>query len=343
LSDRQSRRSLHHATFTLFLLRSCALVAILTHPYRANAGSRPVHEIAGSEFDYIVRRGDSLQSLASRYGVSVAVLAAANHLKRPFRLRPGEVLHIDNRHIPPEEIAHGILINVPQRMLFLFDSGKVISAYPVAVGRPTWQTKLGSFTVTSKVENPIWRVPRSIQREMAAAGKRVRTVVLPGSDNPLGHYALYLSIPGYRIHGTIAPSSIYTFQTHGCIRLHPDDIASLYRQVAVGETGEIVYEPSSLAVLPNGRIFIEVNKDVYHFGYDPWTALRAMAEINDTTKLINWPLVSTTIDRAEGIAREVDLGHGSHSAGLAADEQQSPTPPQALAAADPSQGGCGAR
>src|SRR5713101_4858235 len=134
-------------------------------------------------------------------------------------------------------------------MLFFFDSGKLVSSYPVAVGRPTWRTRLGSFTVTSREENPIWRVPRSIQIEMASEGEEVRTVVLPGPDNPLGRYALHLSIAGYLIHGTIAPRSIYTFQTHGCIRLHPDDIASLYPQIAVGEAGEIEYEPSLLAVL----------------------------------------------------------------------------------------------
>ena len=50
----------------------------------------------------------------------------------------------------------------------------------------------------------------------------------PGPDNPLGKHWLGLSIHGYGIHGTIAPSSIYQFRTHGCIRLHPDDIAELF-------------------------------------------------------------------------------------------------------------------
>jgi hypothetical protein len=76
----------------------------------------------------------------------------------------------------------------------------------------------------------------------------------------------------------------------------------------MGEAGEIVYEPSLLAILPDGRIFMEVNKDVYHLGHDPWTTLRALAEISNTAKLLNWPLVSTNIERAEGVAREVDLG-----------------------------------
>jgi L,D-transpeptidase ErfK/SrfK len=65
-------------------------------------------------------------------------------------------------------------------MLFLFEGGKVVSSFPVAVGRPTWRTTLGAFTVTNREENPNWRVPSSIQIEMAAAGKRVRMVVPPG-------------------------------------------------------------------------------------------------------------------------------------------------------------------
>jgi L,D-transpeptidase ErfK/SrfK len=65
-------------------------------------------------------------------------------------------------------------------------------------------------------------------------GKKVLTRVEAGANNPLGKYWLGLSLSGYGIHGTLAPASIYRFQSHGCIRLHPDDIAQLFSQVEVG-------------------------------------------------------------------------------------------------------------
>jgi L,D-transpeptidase catalytic domain len=54
----------------------------------------------------------------------------------------------------------------------------------------------------------------------------------------------------YGIHGTNAPLSIYGFQSRGCIRMHPEDAGALFRQVKVGQPGEIICEPVLLAQLP---------------------------------------------------------------------------------------------
>jgi L,D-transpeptidase ErfK/SrfK len=72
-----------------------------------------------------------------------------------------------------------------------------------------------------------------------------------------------LSFPSYGIHGTNAPLSIYDFQSRGCIQMHPEDAGALFRQVKVGQPGEIIYEPVLLAQLPDGRIFLEAHRDPY--------------------------------------------------------------------------------
>jgi L,D-transpeptidase catalytic domain len=64
-----------------------------------------------------------------------------------------------------------------------------------------------------------------------------------------------LSFPSYGIHGTNAPLSIYDFQSRGCIRMHPEDAGALFRQVKVGQRGEIIYEPVLLAQLRTVRSF----------------------------------------------------------------------------------------
>jgi lipoprotein-anchoring transpeptidase ErfK/SrfK len=50
----------------------------------------------------------------------------------------------------------------------------------------------------------------------------------------LGTRALNLDAPGIRIHGTYADSSIGTYASHGCIRMHIWDSEELFDLVDVG-------------------------------------------------------------------------------------------------------------
>ena len=76
----------------------------------------------------------------------------------------------------PIEVTDLIVVNLPQRMLFHFEDGRLSGAYPVAIGQPgQWQTPTGSFTVIQMRENPTWRVPASIQREEEEEGRDVST------------------------------------------------------------------------------------------------------------------------------------------------------------------------
>ena len=190
--------------------------------------------IVGGEFIYTVRRGDSLTAIGARFGVDPLMLARSNGLSPRSRLSVGQSLQVDNRHVVPTAMDEGILINVPQRLLFLFHAGALVAWYPVGLGRPDWETVLGRFAVRTKEREPTWHVPVSIQEEMREHGEPVRTEVAPGPDNPLGKYWMGLTGSACGVHGTIAPASIYGFRTHGCIRLHPDDIADLFPRVVVG-------------------------------------------------------------------------------------------------------------
>jgi lipoprotein-anchoring transpeptidase ErfK/SrfK len=52
-------------------------------------------------------------------------------------------------------------------------------------------------------------------------------------EGQLGHYRLKLG-DGYQLHGTPFAKSIGTSATHGCVRLHDEDIEWLYNNVPVG-------------------------------------------------------------------------------------------------------------
>lgn len=263
--------------------------------------------LVGGQFEYAVQPGDSLTRIGARFGMAPPALARMNGIPYSAMLHPGQLLRIDNRHVVPERLAEGILINLPQRMLYYFQAGRLAAHYPVGLGRPDWPTPAGRFRTVDLQENKTWYVPRSIQEEMQREGKVVRTQVAPGPDNPLGKHWIGLSLPGIGIHGTIAPASVYHFQSHGCIRLHPDDIAALFQQVAKGQPGRIIYAPVLLARLEDGRIFLEVNRDIYKKGGDPLAIAKNSARSQGLDAMIDWDKVKDVIQAQEGLAREVGL------------------------------------
>ena len=281
------------------------LLAGLTLP--ALAGELPPlsRSVTGGEAEYTIQRGDSLTAIGARFGITPKLLALQNGIPYDAVIHPGQRLAVHNPHIVPAALDDGILINLPQRMLFRFSQGTLLAAYPVGLGKPSWPTPQGEFRIVSRVKNKTWLVPRSIQEEMRREGKIVVAEVPPGPDNPLGEHWLGLSLWGYGIHGTIAPASIYQFRSHGCIRLHPDDVAELFDQVRVGTWGRLIYQPVLLAVIEDGRILLEVHRDIYNQGIDPALTVRNMAEANGLSQAIDWLAADAVVAAQDGLAREV--------------------------------------
>ena len=221
----------------------------------------PVSErVAGTEEKYAVAKGDTLGGIAHRYGMKVALLARINKLSEPYPLHLGQRLWVSNRHIVPAARSDGIVINLGDRTLYWLLDGAVIAFFPVGVGRQSWETPPGAYSIVGRRRDPIWHVPPSIQKEMKQRGEPVKKVVPAGPDNPLGSYWLQLSVPGYGIHGTNAPASVGKFTTHGCVRLRPEDIERLYNEVPTGTSVDVVDEPVKLARLEGDVVLLEVHQ-----------------------------------------------------------------------------------
>lgn len=283
------------------------LLAGLSIPVLAQDLPPLSHLVTGGDTDYTIRQGDSLTAIGARFGLEPKLLARQNGLPANARLHPGQQLRVHHPHIVPAALDDGILVNLPQSMLFNFSQGKLVSAYPVGLGKPSWPTPQGEFRIVNRQANKPWLVPKSIQEEMRREGKIVQEEVPPGPDNPLGKHWLGLNLWGYGIHGTIAPASVYHFQSHGCIRLHPDDIAELFDQVRIGTQGRLIYQPVLLAVIEDGRILLEVHRDIYKKGIDPAQTVRGLAAANGLSQAIDWPKVDAVIAAQDGLAEEV--GH----------------------------------
>lgn len=288
--------------------------AAVTHPVLA---AEPI--VVGHEFAYAVERGDSLTGIGAHFAVSVESLAARNGRPLRKRLQAGEVLQVDNRHIVPGVLENGILINVPQRLLFYFEDGRLDAWYPVALGQPgSWQTPTGSYQVVTKERDPVWEVPVSIQEEMRRKGESVQTSVPPGPDNPLGEYWLGLSLTCCGIHSTNAPQSIYTFQTHGCIRLASQDAVDLFSRVSVGTPVEIVYETVLLA-RDEGEVFVEVHPDVYGRTGGPYEKAMSVAGSQFLRSAGESPQWAEVLRNAEGIATRLPAFPGRYEGERGAD------------------------
>jgi L,D-transpeptidase ErfK/SrfK len=263
------------------------------------------HGLFGSVRSYTVVRGDTATSVGARFGVSPEVIISDNHLPAGGALSVGQTLQLDARHVIPNSAAAGIVVvNVPQRMLFYAADAGGVTAFPVAVGRRTWPTPLADLSIVVKERNPTWDVPVSILEEARRAGREQAPHVPPGPNNPLGKFWLGLSGGGIGIHGTNAPASIYRAATHGCVRLHPDDIEWLFPRVGVGTAVRLIYEPILLTSV-GGQVFLEVHPDVYRRVPDAAAAARALAEAAGVSHLVDWDLAGRAIAARHGVARDV--------------------------------------
>ena len=149
--------------------------------------------------------------------------------------------------------------------------------YPIGIGRVGWKTPLGDTIVTAKAKDPSWWVPASVRKEHAEMGDPLPSVVPPGPDNPLGHRVLKLDMPGYLIHGTNQPYGVGMRVSHGCVRLYPENIESLYEMVAVGEPVTIINEPY-LAGWRNGEFYLESHSPLEDDNVSPEEHLQKIFE-----------------------------------------------------------------
>ena len=282
-----------------------AFVALFLHTPPINAADIIVpvsHEISGTQTQYQVGPHDTADSIAARFGEPELTMTLDNG----DDTAEGSTVDIDSRHIVPP-MGDGIVINIPQRMLFLIRNGHVVESFPATVGRPDWQTPLGSFYIEARTKNPTWHVPPSIRADMEDEGITVASEVGPGASNPLGKLWMGLDHGGIGIHSTNHPKSIFRFGSHGCIRLAPQSAQALFDSIEPLEPVEIIYAPVSVAALDNGEIYLESDSDPYELGHPDIEQVREAARNAGLENRIDWPAASQALVTVEGIARRIDL------------------------------------
>src|SRR6266851_4212680 len=128
-----------------------------------------------------------------------------------------------------KEGAGTIVVDTPNKFLYLVQENGKAMRYGIGVGRPgfTWS---GVKQISAKKEWPAWTPPP----EMLARRPDLPRHMEGGPQNPLGARAMYLGSSLYRIHGSNEPWTIGTNVSSGCIRMRNEDVIDLYGRVNVG-------------------------------------------------------------------------------------------------------------
>lgn len=279
------------------------LVAFLVLPSIAAADT-----LVGGEVSYPTKKGDCLVLIGAREGLDWEIIAKENRIEFKNQCKINVQLTFTNRKIVPRIVEDGIIVNIPDRMLYFFKEGTLVSYFPVCLGSRDWQTPVGTFVIVRKEHDPTWHVPKSIQAEMRKKNQEVKEVVPPGPDNPLGRFALETSLPGILIHETIWPTTIYQWRSHGCIRVLPENMeAGFFDLVVKGTRGEIIYQPVSVAETEEGRVFLQVDRDIYRMVKSLDQEVRTEIERRGLSEKVDWTKVENVVKAKSGIAEDVSL------------------------------------
>ncbi|MBF0143472.1 MAG: L,D-transpeptidase family protein [Magnetococcales bacterium] len=290
------------------------LLMVAPWPSPAMAASETVEVIGEGNAEHILTSGDTLAALARRFDLGYNALVLANPGVHPWLPEPGERVTLPRRWVLPESDGGDweILVNQAELRLFRRRPGGGIDTYPVSIGKEAHATPLGRTTVVRKAVNPVWGVPDSVRREAPGLPARV----MPGPDNPLGRYALYLGWPLYLIHGTNAPYGVGKRVTHGCLRLYPEDIERLFAATRVGDRVLVVEQPIK-AGWWQGELHLEVHPPPSGRWPEGEAYRRSVAVIEraihrlggeSTTPIIEWTRVEAVAAAATGIVTVVGRG-----------------------------------
>lgn len=275
----------------------------------ASAAELPLRgALAGSVQTYVTKDEDTLHDIARRSELGFVELRAANPDVDPWLPGDDKPLTLPTAFLLPAATRRGIVINLAEQRLYYFrDNPASVVTYPIGTPRCATMIPVGATTVVAKRANPTWFPPPSLRKERPDLPESVP----PGPNNPLGAFALSLGWSSFVIHGTNKPDGIGRRVSHGCIRMYPENVKTLYSLVPVGTPVTIVDQPLKVG-WSDGALYLEVHPtqeeadEVEANGYvknpvplDAESAVQARAgKLSDR---IDWPLVKRAARARSGL------------------------------------------
>jgi lipoprotein-anchoring transpeptidase ErfK/SrfK len=196
------------------LLAALVIVALMAPPAAEAARSHKV------------RRGETLSSIARRYGTSVNAIVKANRIRNRNLIYTGQKLRIPagkssgkssgkstkktgGGGVKPAPTGRKwIEIDLSKQRVYARQGNRVLRSMVVSTGTRRYPTPTGKFRIYSK------------RRSMTMSGPGYR---LPGVPHSMFFYR------GYALHGTYWHNNFGRRMSHGCVNLKRGDAAWLYR------------------------------------------------------------------------------------------------------------------
>ncbi|MBQ3023507.1 MAG: LysM peptidoglycan-binding domain-containing protein [Clostridia bacterium] len=235
---------------TLPVGRRICIISATNQPVTCPLGTLP----------YNINEGDTILSIALRFGTSVESLLAANPDVDPYNLQVGQRICISERfQEPPICPTRNFYVVRRSDTIFAIASSFGVSVDEILRINPDINPRNlapGQIICIPLAPSPIEiiinvRAKRltvykngNIFREYIVATGKPETPTPTGifevvnkeidPGGPYGTRWLGLSAKGYGIHGTNNPASIGTAASNGCIRMYNEDIEALFDITVVG-------------------------------------------------------------------------------------------------------------
>jgi lipoprotein-anchoring transpeptidase ErfK/SrfK len=116
--------------------------------------------------------------------------------------------------------------NLGARILSVQQGDSTLKTYAVAVGQERYPTPPGTYNIRKIIWNPSWHPPPN---SAWAKGKTPKGPGDPG--NPMKVVKIFFKEPDYYIHGTDDIESLGSAESHGCLRMDPDEVADLAKLI----------------------------------------------------------------------------------------------------------------
>ncbi len=213
-------------------------------------------DVIGAPSTQITVESDTLLDIAVAHDLGYVEIRAANPGLDPWLPGAGQTVVLPTQHVLPQAPRRGIVINLPELRLYFFSAKGPPLTFPIGIGGEGKETPVGNTRIARKQAHPTWIPTASEHTEEPD----LPDAVPPGPDNPMGDYALYLGWTGYAIHGTNKVYSIGRRDSHGCIRMYPRDIETLFAQVGVGTPVTVVDQPAK-AGWHEGELYLEIHAE----------------------------------------------------------------------------------
>jgi LysM repeat protein len=171
--------------------------------------------------EYVVKRGDTLEKVARRFGTTVGLIVTGNRLTNPDLIKAGDRLLVFKGRF-------SVYISKRRNELLLLLNRGFFKRYVVGTGK-FGKTPVGTFEITEKIKEPVWwrpdgkEVPFGTKENIL--GTRWMTLRATG-DTP--------DVRGYGVHGTWDETTLGQAESAGCVRMRNAEVEELFVLVPIG-------------------------------------------------------------------------------------------------------------